>query len=204
MCSGYRTVLMCNSTITCDAECLFTCFIGHLCTFFGEVSFQTCSFFSWVILLLLLIFKESSWYVLDNIPLWGMSPRLWLAFSFSWSSLLLPLLIIILWCSLPSLLMCLSIFILNLFGLPAMFHERFLYSLVELLLTFQPVCKCILKIIDSWLHNCSEAYIIFYKYFIRCIKFRMGEMFYSLCSVDILSLIPINKNNKHSGLCESS
>lgn len=32
----------------------------------------------------------------------------------------------------------------------------------------------------------------------------MGEMFYSLCSVDILSLIPINKNNKHSGLCESS
>ena len=54
MCSGYRTVLMCNSTITCDAECLFTCFIGHLCTFFGEVSFQTCSFFSWVILLLLI------------------------------------------------------------------------------------------------------------------------------------------------------
>ena len=91
--------------------------------------------------------------------------------------------IIILWCSLQSLLMCLSIFILNLFGLPTMFHEHLLYSLVELLLTFQPGFKCILKIIDSWLHNCSEAYIIFYKYFIRCIKFRMGEMFYSLCSL---------------------
>ena len=34
-------------------------FIGHLYTCFGEVSVQTCSFFSWVILLLL-IFKENS------------------------------------------------------------------------------------------------------------------------------------------------
>lgn len=107
----------------CDAECLFTCFIGHLYTFFGEVSVQTCSF-SVGSFCCCCWFLARSWYVLDTIPLRYVSQAV-LAFSFSWSSLLLPLLIIIT-LVFPAVIIDVPFhFILNLFGLPAMFHDVF-------------------------------------------------------------------------------